>query len=132
MSTKPDLKQPPLIVWWILWFAILSGLFVIYTIAGNATRPPPAETAAAESSAWMLCFVPFVVSSVIRWLVLPQIKSAQMALPLFIVGLAMAEATGVLGMFVFPVHKLGLFGLAVLGVLQYVPFFASSYAAKEE
>lgn len=131
MNSKPDVKQPPPAIWWIIWAAILSGIFVIYIVAGNSTKPPPLETASAESSAWMLCFVPFVVSAVIRWLVLPQVKNATTALALFIVGIAMAEATGILGMFVFPAQKLGLFGLAVLGVLQFAPFFASQYSKQE-
>jgi hypothetical protein len=70
---------------------------------------------------------PLFVSIIIRWLVLPRFSDLKLAFPMFIVGLALAEACGLLGIFLGGVYKDDLFLLGVLGIAQYVPFFAKSY-----
>jgi hypothetical protein len=128
MTHEPNTKQA-VIVWWIIWAALLSGVLVMYLAAGSAATPAPA--ASPESAAWMVGFAPFVVSTIIRWLVLPRFQIVQAAFPVFVIGLAMAEMSCVLGMFVFPAHKAGLFVLGVLGILQFAPYFAGRLANRE-
>ena len=69
---------------------------------------------------------------IIRWVVLPRIGNAQAALALFMFGLAIAEATCFLGLFIFPAHKQELFALSVLGIVQFVPHFARRFYAWDD
>jgi hypothetical protein len=127
---KNDLNaQHAAIVWWMIWAALLSGIFVIYFTVGSSAAPAP--SASPDSPVWMVGFAPFVVSTLIRWLLLPRFQSAQSAFPVFVVGLALAEMSCILGVFVFPAHKAGLFVLSVLGILQFVPYFAGRFGNPE-
>jgi hypothetical protein len=60
-------------------------------------------------------------------LVLPRFSDLKRAFPMFIAGLALAEACGLLGIFLGGVYKDDLFLLGVLGIIQYVPLFAKQY-----
>lgn len=64
------------------------------------------------------------MSIVIRWLVLPRSTAPGPAFFMFIVGLVLAEACGLLGTFLGGPYRDSLFVLGVLGVTQYVPFYA--------
>lgn len=70
---------------------------------------------------------PLFVSIIIRWLVLPRYHDLRRAFPMFIVGLALAEACGLLGVFLGGPYHDDLFVLGVLGMAQYMPFFAKGY-----
>ena len=130
MINNPDIKQPP-IVWWMIWGALLSGIFIIYFVVGSAGGAPRTNAGSPDSPVWMVGFAPFVISTIIRWLILPRIRNFQAAFSLFIVGLAMGEAPCILGVFAFPAHKAGLFALSVLGIVQFVPYFASRFDSRE-
>ncbi len=118
-------KQPPLIIWWVLWGAMLCGVCAIYFTMSHSVSAN--EKASMNSAFWMVAMIPFVISSILRWLVLTQIKTGQTALPFFIVGMALAESTCMMGLFVFSAHSTALFALSVLGIAQYVPYFAGSF-----
>jgi hypothetical protein len=75
----------------------------------------------------VVAFMPFALSMIVRWGILPRINDARKALPAFLVGLAMAESSCYFGLFLFPLHKLPLFGLALLGLAQLCPVFALRY-----
>jgi len=111
-----------LMVWWILWISILAGLIVIYCFLGRG--PLAAPTPGANPFGNLVGFVPLFVSIVIRWLVLPRATDPKVALGMFIVGLALAEACGFLGIFLGGPYRDSLFVLGVLGVTQYVPLYA--------
>ena len=129
MNYKTEYNHPPFI-WWMIWGALMTGIFIIYFVAQNSGSSAPKETASTESAVWMVAFAPFVISTVIRWLILPRSRSVQTAIAMFIVGLAMAEMPCMLG-FVFHEHRTALFVLSVLGMLQMAPFFASRYSATD-
>jgi len=118
-----------LTVWWILWATFQTGIFVIYHFLSAAQRPQPMT---AASSAWLVGLAPVAFSAILRWLVLPRVQSAQAALPLFIMGIAMAEATCFLGLFIFPAHKQELFILSALGIFQFIPIFARRYFTHDD
>lgn len=111
-----------LLIWWIIWAATLAGLVVIYLLLVQGKPLPPAS--AENSLQGLIGFVPLFVSIVIRWLVLPRQTVEGRALVLFIVGLSLAEACGLLGIFLGGPYRDSLFVLGVLGVTQYVPFYA--------
>lgn len=110
-----------LLVYWVVWAAVLFGLVLAYLFLarGPAVVSPPAEVLINLSG-----LVPLFLSIVVRWLVLPRYDSLERALPLFVVGLALAEGCGLMGIFLGGTYRDDLFALGVLGVVQFVPFFA--------
>lgn len=111
-----------LLIWWIVWAAILSGLVILYVFLG---RGPVKASPPEDIFRNLVGLVPLFVSIVIRWLVLPRYTELTRAFPLFVVGLALAEGCGVLGIFLGGAYRDDLFVLGVLGVAQYVPLFAN-------
>jgi hypothetical protein len=107
-------------VWWIIWAALLVGLGLVYLGLGRSLPSVPA----ANPFANLVGFVPLFVSIIIRWLVLPRYRDLRRAFPLFIIGLALAESCGVLGIFLGGPYRDALFVLGLLGLAQFMPFFA--------
>jgi hypothetical protein len=117
----PGSARTQLLVWWIAWTAILSGLVIIYLALG---RGPVQPAPPADVLVNLVGIVPLFISIVIRWLVLPRYTDLGRALPFYIAGLALAETCGILGIFLGHQYRDDLFVLGVLGVAQYVPLFA--------
>lgn len=113
--------KSPLLIWWVIWGAICMGLTVMYFVI----RP----TGGSESSTDLqyIPLVPLALSAVVRWIILPQFKQRSKAFPLFIVGLAMAEGSGLMAMFLVPSLGTHYFALALLGLAQFIPLFAANY-----
>jgi hypothetical protein len=123
MNANPPSK---VIVWWVLWAAFLTGVVVMYQVLGrNAVAP---ETTGADWT-WIAGLVPVALSVVIRWVVLPRLPAMATAFPIFVLGIAMAEASLFLGLFLFPAHKQELFYFSLLGIAQFAPYFAGRYEA---
>lgn len=114
----------------MIWGALLSGVIMIHQFVQVPAQDP--LPGSSGSSLWLVSVVPLTISSMIRWLVLPKVKSAPAALPVFIIGMALAEATFLLGKFLFPAHEKELMVLGVLGILQFIPIFASRFSASNE
>jgi hypothetical protein len=129
MQNTPHLpaNKAQLLVWWVIWAAILNGLIVIYLFLGRGPVPP-----AVEGEMWLNLagLVPLFVSIILRWLVLPRYTEINRALPVYIVGLALAEGCGILGIFLGGPYRDDLFVLGVLGVMQFMPLFAGKLAAR--
>jgi hypothetical protein len=75
---------------------------------------------------------PLFISIVIRWLMLPRAGSYAAAFILFIVGTMLAEAGGLLGIFLGGAYKNDLSLLAILGIVQFVPVFAKGFLRPKE
>ena len=108
-------------VWWILWAAFQVGIVVLFFLL----RKPQASTQPTEL--WQVGFLPVLLSGAVRWSVLPMFKDAQKALPIFVLGIALAEMSCFLGLFIFPSHQLPLFIASVLGIFQFIPVFTGRY-----
>jgi hypothetical protein len=120
-GTDAQQMRARLLVWWVIWAGILFGLLVIYAGFGRApAKVPPGENPLTG----LIGLVPLFVSIIVRWLVLPRAANPGQALVMFIVGLALAESSGILGIFLGGVYKDDIFFLGVLGVAQFVPLFA--------
>jgi len=111
-----------LMIWWIIWGSLLVGLCVIYFVLAYG-RPLPAVSPANPLNG-LAGVVPLFISIVIRWLVLPRYTDPKRAFVIFIVGLALADGCGILGIFLGGPYRDSLFVLGVLGIAQYVPFYA--------
>jgi hypothetical protein len=123
MLPAPDAQRlkGQLMVFWIIWAAILSGLIIIYVFLG---QKPVKPVVAADLPVNLAGIVPLFISIVIRWLVLPRCAVLMRAFPVFVTGLALAEACGLMGIFLGGPYRDSLFVLGVLGVTSYVPLFA--------
>ena len=127
MFPGPDAQRnrARLLVWWVIWGSLLVGLCAIYFLLGRA--PAKAPVAGENPLTGLIGLAPLFVSIIIRWLVLPRFSDLARAFPMFIVGLALAESCGLLGIFLGGAYKDDLFLLGILGIGQYVPFFAKGY-----
>ena len=109
-------------IWWAVWFFLLVDLMGIYAALGRGPLPPP--TPGANPFANLIGLVPLFISIVVRWLVLPRAADPNRAFVLFVVGLALANGCGILGIFLGGPYRDSLFVLGALGVTQYVPLYA--------
>lgn len=120
---------PNLTVFWAIWFAIMNGLFIMLFLAAGGI---PKGTNVGTPPTWIVgtCAALVVISIAIRFLVIPRIKQLSQLLPAMIVGLAFAEAVGILAMFVlgkeFPQTRMTLFLTSAFTVLVYAPSYASN------
>lgn len=129
-----DSPKPTALVFWILWFALLSGLCVMMFIIGgglpegeNQGKPPTLMIAMAALLA--------VISAAIRFLAIPKTKELEKLLPLMLVGMAFAEGIGIIGIFVvgkeFPETRMALFVTSVSTMLAYAPFYVHALLEKQ-
>ncbi|MEP2775626.1 MAG: hypothetical protein ABJQ29_03345 [Luteolibacter sp.] len=132
----PENKQnaPKVIVFWIIWFAIFNGLFILQFFAAggiptgeNVGDAPLVFVAVAGALAF--------VSMLIRFIVIPKLDTTEKLLPAMIIGLAMAEAVGIIGMFVigkeFPETRMALFVASVSAVAAFAPVYVHALLAKK-
>ena len=121
MIPDPDAQRVrrTVLIMWVIWAAELMFLATLQLAMG---RNAPLAT---NSFVNLAGFVPLFVSIIIRWLAMPR-SGAQPGglLVMFIIGVALAEACGILGVFLGGPYRHDLFILGLLGVAQYVPFFA--------
>ena len=119
-----NIQKQQILIWWVLWAAFLVGIFVMYHFLTAQTHQPTPDS----SSSWYLAATPFWVSVVVRWVVLPRLKYIRAALPFFVLGIAFAETTMFLGIFIFPSHRFELLILSAAGIFQFMPYFAGRYS----
>ncbi len=126
-TENQNLVRGHLIVWWIIWFSLISGLCVLYYFLAR----PVAVDGTAEATVFdFIGLVPLAVSVVIRWFVLPRCANMQVAFVAFITGISMAEGCGILAIFLGAAYRDEMFVLGVLGIAQFVPFYARRFATQ--
>ena len=127
MTTAADATQlrARLLVWWIIWAALLGGVTVIYLALGRGPLPPPA----ANPLPHLVGLVPLFLSIVLRWLVFRGLRDPQKAFVVFIAGAALAEGCSILGIFLGGPYRDELFVLGALGIVQWMPLYARALYA---
>ena len=117
----PSPKQPspavPPVIWWAIWFAMVASVAVLHALELPAGRMP------TEPQLRYLPLMPLLASAAVRWLVLPRFRERARTFPIFIIGMALAEGSGILGLFLVPDLKATYLLLALLGLAQYLPSF---------
>lgn len=123
------------IVMWVIWFAILQGLFIIRIFAAPKAAAPEEALPLELTAIAYVGITAAAISMIIRWLVIPKFTDFQSAsltklqsiLPLMIIGLAMAEGCGILSMFVIPSTHVDernlLFAISVACVILSAPVY---------
>lgn len=125
-QTSASANASPLVMW-IIWFAIVQGIFILYFFAA----PKPA--ADAETVVFALSPISLIAlgaagaGMVLRWVVIPRLGSILTQFPIMIVGLALCEACGILGMFAVPSNhtdeRLLLVGVALATLILSAPVY---------
>jgi hypothetical protein len=121
--------NPKAMIFWILWFAILSGLLMMQLLAkGGVPKLENPENASILFPAIGLGMA--MASMTVRFVVIPRMDTLEKKLPLMLVGLAMAESIGVLGAFVVPpeegASRLFMLVLAVVCIVVSAPVYVNS------
>ena len=124
--SSPGRPLPPERTWWIIWFALLTGPFVIFSIV-----PSPKVPSLASVIPWQIALVPLAASSAIRWTILPKVRDGMQGFALFVIGLALGEVPSLLGLSLFPGMKRELFFLTALAMAQFVPIFAKRFYSEK-
>lgn len=122
--------KAPLLLWWILWFGILGGMLTFRIVLAGQENEADAVEGEVNALRY-LAIGPLAISSLLRWLVLPRLQDRGKALVVYIAGLALAEGSGLLGLFLGGVLRESFFVLGVLGVMQWIPVFARRFSSSE-
>ncbi len=112
MSKPPP--AAPAVVWWIIWGALLFGVFVMGKFLS------PIEGAALP---WFLPAAPLVAGLALRFAVLPRFTSRAKAFPMFIAGLSLCEGCGVLATTLGGEHHTLFMSLSLVGIVLHMPTF---------
>jgi hypothetical protein len=111
-SHRENTPQP--VIFWIIWFSIVSGLLVMQSFAGGGIPSGP-DQGEGPVLLQVISLSSAAASLFVRFAVIPRLKKLQKKLPAMIVGLALAEGIGILGMFAVP-HEYGATRLFMLGI----------------
>ncbi len=112
---------------WAIWAAILQGIFILQFFAAGGIPSGP-DKGSPPFAFLAMTFSGFILSCLIRWFVLPRQKTNQALMTTMIIGLALSEGTGILGMFFlssdYPSAKLAAFICATIGIVLFAPIYA--------
>jgi hypothetical protein len=120
---------PPLLIFWIIWFAILQGLVLIQFFVGGGI-PKGADQGDPPTMFLVIAGGLALAALAIRFTVIPKIETVAKLLPAMVIGLALSEAVGFVGIFLvgkeFPTTRLGLFILALCCIASLAPVYAKA------
>lgn len=131
MSHQP---QQPHLVFWILWASMLVGIVFITQFLGGGF---PSGTSAKPPSyvMFLITISGACISTLIRWFILPKINNLESLLTTMIIGLALAESTTLLGIFLigneFPSEQRIALGISFIALVQYMPLYLSKLNASK-
>lgn len=128
MSSPQEKLQPvQIIVFWIIWFSILSGLLVIQAFAAGG-MPSGEDHGNGPLLFQMLALFVATVAMVVRFVVIPKLGTLEKKLPAMIVGLAMSESIGILGAFVvspdFGATRFFMLAVSIACIVLFAPVYA--------
>lgn len=128
MSNPTTARTPQPIIFWVIWIAILSALLVLQFVLGGGV---PAGRNAAGAKIPTVIFVAageVLLATLVRWFVLPRFVELHKKFVWMVVGVALSEGAGILGIFLIPRDqpetRLLVFLLSLMSVLQFVPLYA--------
>ena len=108
------------IVWWLIW-AVLTGHLVLLPVLLGIRLSNSGASEFGGRAAFVV--LPVAIATGIRWLVLPRMGSTIPAFFLFLVGLILADMSGLMMLFLEPPYRAALYCLCVVGMLQFIPLF---------
>jgi len=116
---------PPSSVW-IIWGALLFGVIILpFLVFGGL--PSGSDKGTPSAVIYVLTFAGFIVSVLIRCFVLPKKKSDEQLLTTMVIGMAMAEGTGILGLAGtgrdYVSIQIAAYTCSIIGVLLFIPTY---------
>jgi hypothetical protein len=127
MNSQGAPQPPQAIVFWVLWFAILSGLLMIQFFAGGG-MPSGVDKGDGPVLFQGLALGAGLIAMIVRFVVIPRIGTLEKKLPAMIIGLALSEGIGIIGAFVvrpeFGSTKLFMLAISVGCIVLSAPVYA--------
>ena len=122
-------------VFWIIWFSILQGFFIILFFAAGGI-PEGVNEEPAPTGIVAVCGGLALLAMVIRFVVIPKIKSLAQLMPAMIIGLVFSEAVGFIAMFVLgdkvPETQKSLFIVCVSCLVAYAPVYVNGLLQRQK
>jgi hypothetical protein len=121
-------KQQALVMW-IIWFVFLQMAFAYHFVLEDGF--PSGDNAAEPMASWLwvLCLVPIILATIVRWWVIPKLKDQKQMLSALIVGLALTEAPILFELFLigsdYPQNQIVVLMVAVFSLIQFAPIYAT-------
>ena len=116
-------------IFWLIWFSILSGLLIIQFFAAGGL-PSGVDQGQAPVMFQGLALGMGAVAMAVRFVVIPKIATLERKLPAMIIGLAIAEAVGILGAFVvdseFGATRMFMLATSIVCIVVSAPIYAKS------
>lgn len=121
-SPQPPTLNPGAfrLILWVIWASFLGSLFV-YKIVFTFGIETDWSTFGVLPLGILV--ISAAASLGMRLLLLPKFKEPGKLLPIFVVGLALAEVPAFFGFFVFPAVSIAFFVISVGLVLTFLPIF---------
>ena len=120
------MRSPDQLIAWVLWGAILMGLFFLQFFIGGGI-PTGDEMENPPTVMSLICIAGVAIGTLIRWLVIPKLSDKPKLLRAMVVGLALSQGSGLLQIFLlgkeYPDSQKLIFVFAVLGVVQFAPTY---------
>lgn len=127
IAPQPPAQPSQRLVFWIIWAAILSGVFVMQFTIGHGIPSGNNDRGVPVSPMAFVAIGQVVIATVIRWLWIPRLTQPRQQLVAMIIGVALAEAANTFGLFLIapnqPETKLLIFVLAIVGIVQFAPTY---------
>ena len=121
-------KQQALVMW-IIWFVFLQMAFAYHFVLEDGF--PSGDNAAEPMASWLwvLCLVPIILATIVRWWVIPKLKDQKQMLSALIVGLALTEAPILFELFLigsdYPQNQIVVLMVAVFSLIQFAPIYGT-------
>lgn len=127
-STVKSSPKSQALVMWIIWFSFLQSLFVLTWFIGGGI--PDGENAAEPMAwwLWLLTFGSIAAATVLRWIFIPKMERAEQYLTALVIGLSLCELPVFVSLFLmveYPQNQIAVLMLAVLGIIQMAPSYAT-------
>jgi hypothetical protein len=121
-------KQQALVMW-IIWFVFLQMAFAYHFVLEDGF--PSGDNAAAPMASWLwvLCLLPTILATMVRWWVIPKLKDQKQMLIALIVGLGLTDAPILFELFLigsdYPQNQIVVLMVAVFSLIQFAPIYAT-------
>ena len=108
---------------WVIWIAMMMALPLYKIFLGGGGERVDTHARPVDLFVLSLFCVPLLVSTGIRWLIIPKFKNSLRILTPFIAGVALAESLVFYGKFLVPEFESVFFWAGVLAMAQFVPVY---------
>lgn len=116
-------KAPTAVVMWVMWCAFASALMMYRIMLVSKRHNTHSITAPDTIFMWVLYVIPIFIVLPLRWVVIPRLRVPILILPVFVMGVAFAEALTFFGLFLFPAQFRLFYLTSWLMLLQLMPIW---------